>query len=78
MAICLINRNYQFNIRKMSKEKEINEEMENQSVDNMNENILTNFDNIIDVSKLKKLSKEIINCDCVIKKNKLLDKINSI
>ncbi len=31
-----------------------------------------------DVSKLKKLSKEIINCDCVIKKNKLLDKINSI
>lgn len=41
MAICLINRDYQFNIRKMSKEKEINEEMENQSVDNMNENIDT-------------------------------------
>ena len=41
MAICLISRDYQFNIRKMSKEKEINEEMENQSVDNMNENIDT-------------------------------------
>ena len=31
-----------------------------------------------DVSKLKKLSKDIINCDSIIKKNKLLDKINSI
>ncbi len=31
-----------------------------------------------DISKLKKISKEIVNCDCVIKKNKLLDKINNI
>ena len=31
-----------------------------------------------DVSKLKKLSKDIINCDSIIKKSKLLDKINSI
>ena len=31
-----------------------------------------------DISKLKKLSKEIINCDCPIKKTKLLSKINSI
>jgi len=31
-----------------------------------------------DISKLKKLSKEIINCDCPIKKTKLLSKINNI
>lgn len=31
-----------------------------------------------DISKLKKISKDIINCDSVTKKNKLLDKINNI
>ena len=31
-----------------------------------------------DISKLKRLSREIINCDCLVKKNKLLAKINNI
>ena len=31
-----------------------------------------------DISKLKRLSKEIINCDCLVKKNELLAKINNI